>query len=101
MAYSDRLVGVPFGVTDDMLMALSGALIERSVISSRGDKSYLVKITRGSSSCPCDSFSYRGRCRHVRELREDLGLFGPVIPEVSSLKPTMSEFSAGISAEEG
>lgn len=47
----------------------------REVPSSRGDKTYTVRVrTDGVKSCTCSGFMYRRRCRHIDEYKKELGI---------------------------
>ena len=47
----------------------------REVPSSRGNKTYTVRIrTDGVKSCTCSGSMYRRRCRHVDEYKKELGI---------------------------
>lgn len=47
----------------------------REVLSSRGNKTYTVRIrTDDVKSCTCSGFMYRRRCRHIDEYKKELGI---------------------------
>lgn len=49
--------------------------LTREMSSSRGNKTYWTSVaTDGFKECTCSGFTYRRRCRHVKELFEELGV---------------------------
>ncbi len=44
--------------------------IAEEVLSSNGNKKYLVTLKNGTWSCDCVGFSYRRSCRHIKEIQE-------------------------------
>ena len=46
---------------------------EYKVMSSKGDKEYVVKSdSTGSLSCECPGYGFRRRCRHIDQVTESL-----------------------------
>ena len=46
---------------------------EYKVLSSKGDKEYIVKSdSTGSLSCECPGYGFRRRCRHIDEVQKSL-----------------------------
>ena len=48
-----------------------------SVQSSR-DEDVWYAVSLEGPVCTCDGFKFRGRCRHIRELSEALGVEEPI-----------------------
>ena len=48
--------------------------VVREVLSSTGKKTYRVVLrSDGARSCECSGFTYRRHCRHLDELKKELG----------------------------
>ncbi len=46
---------------------------EYKVMSSKGDKEYIVKSdASGSLTCECPGYGFRRQCRHIKEITESL-----------------------------
>jgi hypothetical protein len=43
--------------------------IRQTAISSRTHEEYIVERKGGNYSCTCKGFSYRGKCKHIKEIR--------------------------------
>lgn len=54
--------------------------IVRKVKSSSGNGTYEVKILGLRAWCSCQGFNYRGYCRHIQQVRMELGIKGAIIP---------------------
>lgn len=39
------------------------------VESSRPGKKYIVKLVNGNFSCTCKGYQFRGKCRHITEIK--------------------------------
>ena len=52
----------------------SATTLSEEVLSSRGSGSYRVTVSVDGAldACECDGYRYRGKCRHIAELREKL-----------------------------
>jgi hypothetical protein len=61
-------------LTDSWIQECSSGTITENVLSSKGDKDYLVSVHKDQylDSCTCPGYGYRGKCRHITELREKL-----------------------------
>ena len=47
--------------------------LRKEFLSSKGDKVYHTVVrSDGVKGCSCSGFKYRGRCRHIDELRKEL-----------------------------
>jgi hypothetical protein len=51
-------------------------LVVRHVTSSKGDTVYAVKVKGIAAKCTCLGWKHRQKCRHVTELRQELGIEG-------------------------
>jgi hypothetical protein len=52
------------------------------VPASKGGGTYLVRILGDKASCPCPGFQHRHQCRHLTQVREELGLPTPLRTDV-------------------
>ena len=74
-------------VSDGAIKALALALTGPkqtvyTVASTSGkDHTYRVEVEGSDITCDCKGFSYRGMCRHVRDLKQALATGAPVPPE--------------------
>ena len=39
------------------------------VLSSKGDQEYYVSVKRGVYSCTCKGYGFRGRCKHIDQIK--------------------------------
>ncbi|MEM7366390.1 MAG: DEAD/DEAH box helicase [Pseudomonadota bacterium] len=71
-------------VSEHAIAALASALTGPKQLvyltpSSKGDRQYRIEVEGADLTCDCPGFSYRGMCKHVRELKDALAA-GRAIP---------------------
>lgn len=72
-----RILEMPY-LTPEARQAFApiGAEVGRQVYqvtSSKGDKTYSVKVAGNSIQCTCPGYSFRMKCRHIEEVQQKLG----------------------------
>jgi len=61
-------------LTEIWIQECTGGTVSEAVLSSKGDKDYMVSVHHDPllDSCTCPGYGYRGKCRHITQLREKL-----------------------------
>ena len=71
-------------VSESAIRALAAVLtgpqrVVYSIASASGEQSYRLEVEGADIACDCKGFSYRGMCRHARELKDALAT-GRTVP---------------------